>query len=307
MHISGEEIADKLGVSRNSVWKAIKQLTQEGYNIEAVRNKGYSLIVDGDIVSKTGIESYLENKDFFNIEVHNIVSSTNAVAKRYASDNVEEGKVIVALEQSEGRGRFGRAFYSPAETGIYFSLILNPKVENNDIIFLTSLAAVAVCEAIEKLTGEKASIKWVNDIFVSEKKVCGILTEASFSVENNAVEYLVLGIGINIYTPKNGFPSEINKLAGSITSSPQKDVRNKLLAESLNEILKLYTNFDTNLIAKLYKQRSFLIGKEVYVIKKEGEKLAIVIDITDRNELLVKYQDEKTEKLSSGEISLKLN
>ncbi|MDO4396216.1 MAG: biotin--[acetyl-CoA-carboxylase] ligase [Clostridia bacterium] len=213
-YFSGEEIAEKLGISRTAVWKAVQSLKNEGYKIEAVRNKGYSLATDTDILSAQGIEKYLRDavgvgdeagagrngNAKVTLNVLSEVDSTNVVAREKATAGAPDGYTVVAGSQTKGRGRMGRAFYSPAGTGVYMSLVLRPKnFSPQNAVKLTTMAAVAVCRAIEKVSGEKAEIKWVNDVYVRGKKVCGILREASFNLEDGSLEYAVLGIGINVF------------------------------------------------------------------------------------------------------------
>ncbi|ONI40885.1 biotin--[acetyl-CoA-carboxylase] ligase [Candidatus Epulonipiscium fishelsonii] len=305
-HISGEQIANELNMSRNAIWKVIKSLETEGYDITAVRNKGYSLNLSTDILSKSGIENYIDNKTFFDIETYDSVPSTNTLAKKHASQQPMEGKVIVSKMQTQGRGRRGRDFYSPNDTGVYFSIVLCPKLEKEELTFITSLTAVAVCRAIQKLSDTNPKIKWVNDIYIDNKKVSGILTEASFSIENGQVEYVIVGIGINIYKPEVDFPEDIKNIAGYIFEETSIDIRNKLVATVLNEFLSLYQNFNIEEIAKEYKNLSFIIGKTIYVLTENDKITAKVNDINSRNELVVEYEDGKIEALNSGEISIKV-
>ncbi len=305
-YISGQKLAKDLNLSRNSIWKAVESLKEDGYKIHAVRNKGYQLILENDIVSKEGIENYLDNKEYFNVEVFDVIDSTNTLAKKYASEGVLEGKVIVAKSQTAGRGRFQRSFYSPSDTGIYFSFILKPK-DVNKISLITSIAAISICRSIKNNTDKNPAIKWVNDIFIDNKKVSGILTEATFSVENNEIESVIVGIGINIYSPINNFPSEIENTAGYILNNKKTDIRNKIVASTLNEFLNIFLNSNEEDIHKEYKNNSFIIGKEVYIIKNNEKIKVIVLDINKENHLVVKKENGDIEILKSGEISIKLN
>lgn len=194
-YLSGEEIAAMLNVTRASVWKAVKSLQKEGYEISAVTNKGYCLSEYTDILSLPGISKYLSTEaGELCIEVHKKVDSTNTMMRQRAVSGSAEGCVIIAGEQTNGRGRFGRSFYSPSDTGIYMSLLLRPTLTTDNSVLITTSAAVAVCEAIEKILSKTPQIKWVNDIYIDGKKVCGILTEASLGLESGMLEYVVLGI-----------------------------------------------------------------------------------------------------------------
>ncbi len=304
-YISGEEIAKTLEISRNSVWKAIKSLIQDGYKIEATTNKGYMLLPSSDVLSTVGIENYILNKNF-DIETHNSVTSTNSLLKAYTLNQECEWKVIVSAHQSEGRGRQGRSFYSPSDTGVYFSVLLRPEISNDKLSFITALAGVCVCHAIKKVTKADAKIKWVNDIFVENKKVCGILSEASFTVENFALDYVILGIGINIYKPKGNFPEEIIETAGFILENELDDIRNKLVACILDELYEKYTDFDEKSILNAYKSLSFVIGKEIYIINDDKKTKAFVLDIDENCSLVVKLENGTVKRLNSGEISTKI-
>lgn len=304
-YISGEQLADSLNVSRAAVWKAIKKLKDEGFDIEGVNNKGYRLNEDTDVLSVNGVINYLETDMPVRLEVYKRVTSTNILVKERA--NEEEGLVIAALEQTNGMGRLGRTFISPADSGIYFSILLKPDIDNNEITLLTTIAGVAVCEAIEKYTDKTPKIKWVNDVFIGEKKVCGILTQASFSVENLQPEYVVVGIGINLYYPKGGFSEEVDKIAGNVLSNKNGNIKNKILAEVLNRFFYYYSHFSEKEFVEEYKKRSFVIGKNIRVVASNGERIAEALDIDDECHLIVKYDDGSVEALSTGEISVRLN
>lgn len=304
-YISGEQIAKEIDVSRAAVWKAIKRLQDEGFAIEGINNKGYQLAEESDILSKQGVEQWLTSQDFYNLEVYKTVTSTNLLLKERSFE--KEGLVIAATEQTAGMGRLGRTFVSPKDTGIYFSILLKPKLDNREITLLTTIAAVAVCEAIEKYTDAQPQIKWVNDIFIGNRKVCGILTQASFSVENLEPEYVVVGIGINLYKPEDGFGTEVDKVAGAILDNQSGNIKNKILAEVLNRYAYYYKNFADKEFVQEYKNRSLVLGKTISVVRPEGTREAVAIDIDELCHLLVEYEDKSTEWLSTGEISIRLN
>ncbi len=302
-YLSGESIAEKLNVTRAAVWKSMKQLKLDGFAIEAVTNKGYALLESNDILSSIGINKYL-NKDMpIVLKVYGCVTSTNALLREHLSE--QEGFVIAANSQTEGVGRMGRTFFSPKDTGIYFSILLKPGVIASEAVLVTSMAAVAVCKAIEKIAQKKPVIKWVNDIYLDGKKICGILTQGSFSMENGFAEYLILGIGLNVYFPDSGFPSEIETIAGALQKNSQGDFKNKLLAEILNQFWFLYKNENKEDIVKAYKSYSFVIGKDILVISPKEEIPAKVLDIDDNCNLVVTYKNGEKAVLSSGEISIK--
>ncbi len=191
------------------------------------------------------------------------------------------------------------------DTGIYFSILLKPQIANQEVTLLTTIAAVAVCEAIEKYTG-KMQIKWVNDIFIDSHKVCGILTQAAFQMENLDPEYVIVGIGINLYMPTEGFGKELENIAGSVLQEQSGDIKNKILAETLNRYFYYYKNFAKKEFIAEYKKRSLVLGKGIRVVTKDGERKATALDIDDMCHLLVEYEDGTRENLSTGEISIRL-
>ena len=240
---SGEELAARLAVSRTAVWKAVNSLRKEGYEIQAVQNKGYSLSVSTDILSIQGVEKYLNPEhSYIELEILPDIGSTNDYLREKAAQGKGEGYAVVAGAQTRGKGRTGRSFYSPADTGIYLSLLLRPKdCGPAQAVKFTTMAAVAACEAIEKVSHRSPQIKWVNDIYIDGKKVSGILTEASVSLENGSLEYVLLGIGINVYPPEKGFPQELRETAGSVFQERKSDGKNQLAAGFLNRLMDIYT------------------------------------------------------------------
>lgn len=307
-YLSGEEISNSLEVSRTAIWKAINSLRNEGYEINAVQNKGYCLSTDTDILSAQGIIKNLENQDKLDVQVFNTIDSTNNYLKTLATDGAKEGTCIIAAEQTAGRGRIGRKFYSPAGTGIYLSLLLRPgNVPAEKSINITTMAAVAVCMAIEKVTGSNPGIKWVNDVFLNDKKVCGILTEGALSMENGYLEYIVLGVGLNAYMPEGeDFPEELKDIVGAIYDEHKSEGKNLLAAAFLNSFLSLYYEQNENKYYEEYKKRCFVIGKEINVVTPKGTTKAKAIDLDSQCHLIVEYENGEREALSSGEISIRI-
>jgi BirA family transcriptional regulator, biotin operon repressor / biotin---[acetyl-CoA-carboxylase] ligase len=304
--LSGEEIARRLGVSRNAVWKAIKALQADGYPIQAVPNRGYCLAASSDVLSESGIRQYLTGEaQQLSLHVFDSVNSTNLVLRQLANQGAPEGTVVISAEQTGGRGRKGRSFFSPDGTGVYVSLLLKPKIAPDDATLITTTAAVAVCDAVEALSGRTAEIKWVNDVFINGKKVCGILTEGSFDMESGQFEYAILGTGINVYTPAGGFPEELRAIAGSVLSESAPDGKNRMIAEYLNLFLPLYRDLGSAKISADYRRRSFVLGKVVNVIAGDRVTPARALDVDEKCRLIVEYADGRRETLSSGEISVK--
>jgi len=304
-YISGEQIASTLEVSRTAVWKAMKALQKDGYLIEAVTNRGYCLSENSDILSLIGMKKYLsEYAADLSIKVHKHVASTNDLLLKEMQSRRAENLAIIADEQTTGRGRFGRNFYSPPGSGIYMSLLIKVNQPVNEAVLITCAAAVAVCRAIEIVCGKDAGIKWVNDILVDGRKVCGILTESSLGLESGILENAVIGIGLNVYTPAAGFPEEIKDIAGAILPSRQGNARNRLAAEILSQFMYYCRNFHKKDYINEYRQRSLIIGKRIMVLSKEKKLPAKVLAIDERCRLHVRYDDGTEDILSSGAISL---
>lgn len=339
-YFSGEELAARLSLSRAAVWKAVKGLRDQGYAIDAVTNKGYCLSIATDILSPQGVRKYLRPEmQKLQLTVLSTVASTNAAVREMAKDGqppAEEPehrkpdtgqsecsqsatdqpysapspcdtieRVLIANGQTRGRGRYGRGFFSPEGTGIYMSLLLKPRnCSASRAVRFTTMAAVAMCEAIEEVSGEKAQIKWVNDIFVRGRKICGILTEGSFDMESGALDSAVLGVGVNVYPPREGFPGELAEMAGALFDSPGNDKKNRLAAAFLNRFMEYYQGQERQDYTKEYRQRSLALGRQVTVISGDRTRNALVEDIDEECRLFVRYENGETERLSYGEIRL---
>lgn len=307
-YISGGQLADNLGVSRNSVWKAIKALEKSGYEINAIPNKGYCLAEKNDILSSYSIKQHLKNPHL-DISVFSSVTSTNTILKEMAEQGAKEGTVIIAEEQTAGRGRTGKQFYSPKGTGIYISILLRPDIPAEESLFLTTSAAVATARAIEDVSDKRALIKWVNDIYLEDKKTCGILTEGAFNVEIGKLDYAIVGIGINVCIPDGGFPDNIKDIATAIFDK-QTDSINKrsiLIANLLDYFMEYYKDFKSKSYVKEYIERSMIIGKTITVIEGSKTSVAKAIDIDKNCRLKVQFEDGTTKWLSSGEVSTKIH
>ena len=306
-HISGEELASRLGVSRSAVWKAVNALREEGYAIDAVPNLGYSLSARTDILSAQSIARFLPPELPLRLDVRREVDSTNLIAKRLGAAGEPEGAVIVAEAQSAGRGRLGRSFLSPPGTGVYMTLLLRPRMTAADSLWLTTAAAVAVAEAIEAVSGEAAKIKWVNDVYVRDKKVCGILTEAAMDLESGALEYAVVGIGINVRPPRDGFPEELREIAGAIlpADDADADARSRLTAEVLTRFWRYYQALPAHPFHAEYCRRSWVVGREVMVFQGANSWPARAVGIDEACRLRVERPDGTVVALSSGEVSVR--
>ena len=306
-YISGGQLSEVLNVSRNSIWKAIKTLENNGYKIDAIPNRGYCLAQESDILSSFSIKQHMHSD--LNITVYPSVSSTNTFLKELAEQGADEGTVIIAQEQTAGRGRTGKSFYSPANTGLYISILLRPDIPAEEALFLTTSTAVAVSKAIEDICNKKVQIKWVNDVFIDNKKVCGILTEASFNIETSKLDYAIVGIGINVCFPEGGFPKDIDNIATAIfdTNTDSINKRSILVGHLLDYFMDYYKDFHSKSYVKEYIDRSLLIGKKINII--DGTKIipAKALKIDNLCRLKVEMEDGSTKWLSSGEVSIKLN
>lgn len=308
--LSGGELAAQLGVSRNAVWKAVRQLEAEGCRFDSVSGKGYRLRDESDVLSVQGIGKYLGAMSArLHLQTYDTITSTNTVLKEMAANGAPELTVLVASEQTAGRGRMNRAFYSPSATGLYLSILLRPQLKATDSLFLTTAAAVAVAQTVEDVSGKATGIKWVNDVFLDGKKICGILTEASFDVESGTPEYAVCGIGINLCDPKDGFPEELQSIAGSVfgCEAPPADARCRMAAGILQRFLEYYDHLTERSFFDEYVRRSVVIGQTVTVLGRGEPRTATALAIDRDCGLHVRYDDGSEEVLSSGEISIRVS
>lgn len=301
---SGQIMADRLDVSRTAIWKVVNLLREEGYKIDS-SNRGYLFLNSRDIINLSGISKELSSPEDYHIKVFDSVDSTNNFLKKEVINSKEKLIAIVSNHQSSGRGRRGKIFFSPKGSGLYMSILLPTNMNALDTKYITCMSAVCVSEIIEEMSSKKTDIKWVNDIYIEGKKVSGILCEANFNLENNLVDNIIVGIGINIYEPKSKFPEEIKKTAGSIFKEKSIDLRNKIAGKIIEKLYFYYINKTKEEIYAEYKKRSFIIGREIIVKRKDSNYNAIAVDLNSDFNLLVKKQNEKELiTLSSGEISI---
>lgn len=239
------------------------------------------------------------------IILYKTTDSTNTRAKEHAENGFRENAVFIASEQTAGRGRKGRSFISEKGKGLYLSILLSGDDARQSGIAITTYMATVACRVLERLAPVKADIKWVNDVYVDGKKLAGILTEGKIDPGCGTLDYTVCGIGINLY--KQAFDSEVKNIATTLEdcSGVRVDV-NLLAAELINEFFQSLSLVGSKEIAEEYKSRSFIIGKEVRVIKTGGEYNATVLDVTDACELVVCTADGNTETLFTGEVSLRV-
>ena len=301
--ISGEELAKMTCVTRNSVWKAVKTLKTDGYDISSSVSSGYTLNRKVDIFSPESINSHLKIKR--KIIMYDEADSSNNLAKELAIKGEEEGTVVIVKSQSRGRGRMGRSFLSSSENGLYMTMILKPSMLIKDALAITVIGAVAVSCAIEKTSGTKNQIKWVNDIYIGRKKVSGILCEAGLNFECGTLDYAVVGIGINVLPPNAGFAPEISEIATSIYQNEAPcGYKSLLCAEIIDTFFDYYSHINEKKYMEIYKQKSNVIGKEIEIDVGGKIMSGIATDIDENANLVVKTQDgEKT--FNSGDARIK--
>lgn len=258
-----------------------------------------------DILSSKEIIKNISVTQDFNIEVFDEINSTNIYLKELAKKGEKIGTVIIADRQTAGHGRFDRKFYSPKACGIYMSILLKPDLPPEQSVLLTAAAAVAVSDSITALTNLNPKIKWVNDILIDGKKVCGILTEGAINTQTLKLDWAIVGIGINVYVPKNDFDLSIKNIATALLKERQENFRNRLCAEIINRISAFCENLQNKDFLLKYKEYSCVLNQKINVIKNDISSFATALDIDDECRLKVQYDDGKTEFLNSGEISIR--
>lgn len=246
----------------------------------------------------------LDYADDIIIETVDETDSTNDEMKRRADMGAEEIQLLIAESQTKGKGRKGRGFFSPDKSGCYMSFLLRPEYSAEECTLLTTIAAVATAEAIEAVTKKNAQIKWVNDIYIERRKVAGILTEAGFRKDGKGLSYAVVGIGINISQPENGFPEEIESIATAL-SYGEYEIKNRLIGEIINRFVCYYRNLQKKEYLSSYRDRLFFLGEEITILEADKTYNAMATDIDDMCHLIITLPDGTTKSLFSGEISIK--
>ena len=310
-YLSGEQLSDNLGVSRAAIWKAVKALREEGFCIEAATNRGYILNPSSDTVSEEMLCRAMRGR---RVHVFDVTDSTNLQAKKLVLDRkADHGSLVFANQQTAGRGRLGRDFHSP-RNGMYMSMVIEPEFDMSHSGLVTVSAAAAVAEALSQVCGIDARIKWVNDVYVDGKKVCGILTEAMTDFETGAIGALIIGIGINTNT--DGFPDRIKDIAGAVSLEDAK-AKSALIARISELVLKYVQQIGEGRPAfmKIYRDRSMILGENITVYKGKyredptveiGGIKAKAVAIDDEGGLIVKYRNGKEETLTTGEVSVRI-
>ena len=298
-------MAEALQVSRTAVWKAICALREEGHVIEAVSRKGYRLAEDSDVLTAAAVGACLEYADPARLTVLEKTDSTNLRVKALALEGAPHGTVVIANEQTSGRGRLGRSFVSPPGSGIYLSILLRPGADMAAAIPVTTAASVAVCEAVRELTGREAGIKWVNDVYIGRRKICGILTEAAADVETGSLDYVVVGIGINVRADPDAFDEEVRERAGWIYEKGEKGVRrSELAAAVIDRMLRYADHLADRSFINTYREYSIIIGRKIRCFRGQESFDAVAVDI-DRDGGLIVDTAEGRKTLNTGEISVR--
>lgn len=304
-YLSGESIGTQLGVSRTAVWKYIKALRSEGYDIEAVTNKGYRLMPSDDVLSsmevKIGLNTKVIGKEVLYFDT---VDSTNNKLRLLALEGAEEGTVVIADEQSGGKGRRGHVWSSPKSTGLWMSVLLKPDITPQEASRITLVAGLSVCQGINALLGINSGIKWPNDILIDDKKICGILTEMNAQIDN--VEFVVVGIGVNVNIEV--FPEELKEVAVSLRQVIGDKVKRSEVAtaiiERLEENYNKYTQEGFLALKAEYEESCITLNREVKVIAKDSFN-GRAIAINNDGELIVEKSDGEQVTVFSGEVSVR--
>lgn len=299
--LSGQVIADELKITRAAVWKTIETLRKEGYLIEGVPNQGYRLQINDTQINPQTLKELLPS---YEIEVLDQVDSTNSEMKRRSP----KGKsILVSHTQKSGRGRLGRSFFSP-RGGLYFTIALPLDMAIDSALLITSAAAVATSEALATIAHVEPSIKWVNDLFLGDTKICGILTEGIISMERRVMATVIVGIGINLHLDIKTLPAELQGIAGSVFDplKPLPIDPHLLIADIIARFDHLVFTLPDTTFLETYRTRSNLIGKEVRVYEGEHSYVARVEGIDEQAHLLITDSEGFNRTLLSGEVSIRL-
>ena len=312
-YVSGQSLCEALGVSRTAVWKYVNQLKEEGYEFDAVSNKGYRIVKYPDIITREEIESMLpEGLAVTNVVYYHETDSTNTRAKQAAEDGEKSGTLFITECQTGGRGRRGRTWESPAGSGIWMSLLLRPEIKPFDASMLTIVAGMGMKDAIEEIIGGgtgqgeiHCKIKWPNDIVLGDRKICGMLTE--MSAETDWINYVVIGIGVNVNTTE--FDDSIKDTASSILLQTGSSVkRSDVVVAFARHFSRYYEEFlkECNLsgLADDYNKALINVGRDVKIVERDGSFVAKAVGIDETGSLIVE-KDGDTKRIVAGEVSVR--
>ena len=299
--VSGQALAERFCVSRSAVWKAVNALRASGFAIDSTPNRGYRLRAEDDRLSAAGVRAALSEKYAnLRVRVYDTLDSTNREAQRLLAAGADCPMLLLSEEQTAGRGRRGRAFYSPAGEGLYMTLALRPRAALSQAALLTAAAAVAVAQAVEAVSGRECQIKWVNDVYLDGRKLCGILTEASGSFEEDTLRSACVGVGVNVRT--RDFPAAFADRACSLW--PQPVSRNRLAAEIAARLLDFASDLAARRFLDEYRRRSLVLGRTVAFMRGGEEGRALAVGIGRDGQLLVRRADGSEEALNAGEVRI---
>ena len=307
-YVSGEKLSQFIGISRTAIWKNINRLKEEGYHIDSVTNKGYRLLEEPSTLSESQLMHDLKALGFTHVQLDDTVDSTNLEAKRRA-DQVEGHGCFVAREQTSGRGRRGRYWSSPKDSGSYVSILLRPDIMPSDAAMVTLIAGLSLAKTLNQLYDINAKIKWPNDIIIQGKKVAGILTEMSAEIER--VNYLVVGIGLNI--SQQAFSNELSSIATSLEMASNQgtidfnrhEYIQTLITEFMHYIERFFQIRDLSFIKKEYENLCLNVKGDIRVVGNKDSYIGIGQGITNQGELLVLTPAGDTMKVNSGEVSVR--
>ena len=309
--LSGEELSRELGLSRTAVWKAVDALRRGGYEIEARTGLGYRLSAAPDALTEVEIRSFLgrTRRVGHTLVCLAEVDSTNTRAKQLAMEGAADGTVVIADCQTAGRGRMNRSFQSPKGKGVFLTALLRPELPVERLMPVTAMSGVAVCSAVERLCGVRPGLKWPNDPVLNGKKLCGILTEMSMEAETGRLQYLVVGIGVNVHQTAEDFTPEVAALATSLSRELGYPVSRPALAAALiEEIDRLYDALEAGALEpylSAYRERCVNLGRTVQLLSGGQRETAEALDIDDDFGLVVRGTDGRTRTVRSGEVSVR--
>lgn len=305
--LSGEQLSERLELSRTAVWKAVKALRQEGYEIEARAGMGYRLVSAPNVLTEAEIRNDLKGER--DLRCFETIDSTNTYARQIALEGAADGTAVIADCQTAGRGRMGRSFQSPRGKGIYLSVLFRPDLPPERLMPVTALAGLAVCDAVERLCGVRPGLKWPNDPVLGNRKLCGVLTEMALEGETGRVQHLVVGIGINVLQTREDFQEEVAEIATSLQMELGKPVsRPRLAALLLEELDRVYgalRSGDLSAYLAAYRRDCVNLGKTVRLIGGEDRETVTAVDVDESFGLVVRMPDGSEKVVRSGEVSVR--
>jgi birA, biotin-[acetyl-CoA-carboxylase] ligase region len=310
--LSGEQVSEQLGLSRTAIWKSVDALRREGYEIEARTGLGYRLLRSPDALTEQEIRGFLGPTALVGRGLHcfDEIDSTNTCAKKLALAGAADGTVVTANCQTAGRGRMERSFQSPRDKGIYLTALLRPPLPPERLLPVTALGAVAVARAVERVCGVRPGIKWTNDLVLNGKKLCGILTEMSLEGESGRLQYLVMGIGLNVLQTADDFSPEVAAVATSLAQEVGRPLsRPQLAAAEIEQLDALYAALlsgGTGAYLEAYRRDCVTLGHEIQVVRADGSREhALALDVDDQFGLVVRRDSGETAVIRSGEASVR--